>query len=68
MLRYFDFKPSFKLRCCRARDLFKPQIPVATGGFEMRIPWTQSSYLRGLGDYFACKRFAFETLLWSLDF
>ena len=26
-LRYFNFEQSFKLRCCRARDLFGSQIP-----------------------------------------
>ena len=29
-LRYFNFEPSFKLRWCRARDLFGSQIPVTT--------------------------------------
>ena len=33
--RYFNFKPSFKLRWCRARDLLGSQIPVTTGGFEL---------------------------------
>ena len=37
MLRYFNFEPSFKLRWCRARDLFGAQIPVTIGGFELRI-------------------------------
>ena len=32
--RYFNFEPSFKMRLCRARDLFVSQIPVTTGGFE----------------------------------
>ena len=45
MLRYFNFEPSFKLRWCRARDLFGSQIPVTTGGFELRISCIQSSYL-----------------------
>ena len=40
-LRYFNFEPCFKSRWCRARDLFGSQIPVATGGFELR----RSSYL-----------------------
>ena len=35
-LRYFNFEPSLKLRWCRARDLFGSQIPVTTGGFELR--------------------------------
>ena len=34
-LRYFNFKTSFKLRCCHAQDLFGSQIPVTTGGFEL---------------------------------
>ena len=45
MLRYFKFEPSFKLRWCRARDLFGLQIPVTTGGFEMQISCIQSRYL-----------------------
>ena len=44
-LRYFNFEPSFKLRWCRARDLFGSQIPVTTGGFELRISCIQSRYL-----------------------
>ena len=43
MLRYFNFEPSFKLRWCRAEDLFRSQISVTTGGFEMRI-----SYIRNI--------------------
>ena len=42
MLRYFNFEPSFKLRWCRARDLFGSQIPVTTGGFELQISCIQS--------------------------
>ena len=34
LLRYFNFEPSFKMRLCRARDLFVSQIPVTTGGFD----------------------------------
>ena len=73
MLRYFNFESSFKLRWWGARDLFGSQIPVTTGGFELRISCMQSSYLTllglvGLGNYFACKRFAVQTLLWSQDF
>ena len=45
MLRYFNFEASFKLRWCRAQDLFGSQIPVTTGGFEIQISWIQSSYL-----------------------
>ena len=37
LLRYFNFEPSFKLQWCRARDLFRSQIAVTTGGFELRI-------------------------------
>ena len=44
-LRYFNFEPSFKLRWYRARDLLGSQIPVTTGGFELRISCTRSSYL-----------------------
>ena len=33
------------LRWCRARDLFGSQIPVTTGGFELRITCIRSSYL-----------------------
>ena len=72
LLRYFNFEPSFKLRWCHARDLFGSQIPVTTGGFELRISCIRSSYLTlwpsGLGNYFVCKRFAVQTLLWSLEF
>ena len=44
-LRYFNFEPSFKLQWCRAQDLFGLQIPVTTGGFELRISCIQNSYL-----------------------
>ena len=30
MLIYFNFEPNFKLRWCRARDLFGSQIPTTT--------------------------------------
>ena len=43
-LRYFNFESSFKLRCCRAQDLFGSQIPVTTGGCELRIFCIRSSY------------------------
>ena len=33
------------LRWCRAQDLFGSQIPVITGGFELRISCIESSYL-----------------------
>ena len=33
------------MRWCRARDLFEPQIPVTTRGFELQISCIQSSYL-----------------------
>ena len=39
---YFNFKPSFKLQWCRARDLFVSQIAVSRGGFELRISCIQS--------------------------
>ena len=45
-------------------------------GFELRMSCIQSRlyglllvlWLRGLGNYFVCKRFAVETLLWSIEF
>ena len=43
-LRYFNFEPSFKLRWCRARDLFGSQMPVTAGGFELKISCIWSSY------------------------
>ena len=53
-LRYFTFEPSFKLRWCLARDLFESEIPVTTGGFELRILFIRISYLThepsGLGN------------------
>ena len=71
LLRYFNFEPSFKLQWFCAQDLFGSQIPVTTGGFELWISCIQSSYLTlwpsGLGNYFVCKRFTVETLLWSLE-
>ena len=45
MLRYFNFGPCFKLRWCRARNLFGSQIPVATAGFELQISCIRSRYL-----------------------
>ena len=45
VLRYFTFEPKFKLRWCRDGDLLGPQIPVTTGGFELRTSCIQSSYL-----------------------
>ena len=30
ILRHFNFKPSLKLRWCRAQDLYRSQIPVTT--------------------------------------
>ena len=35
LLRYFNLESSFKLRWCRAPDLFGSQIPVTIGGFEL---------------------------------
>ena len=35
MLRYFNFEPRFKLRWCRAQDLFELQIAMTTGEFEL---------------------------------
>ena len=77
MLRYFNFEPSFKLRWCRARELFGLQFPVTTGGFELRISCIRVLRIRlayyalwpsGIGKYFLCKRFAVQTLLWPLEF
>ena len=42
-LRYFNLEPSFKLLRCRARDLFRSQIPVTTGGFELPFSCIRSS-------------------------
>ena len=63
------------MRQCGARYLFGLQIPVNTGEFELRISCMRSSYLTDqairpseLGHYFVCKRFAVQTLLWSLEF
>ena len=44
ILRYFNFKPSSKLRWCPARDLFGSQSPVTTGGFELQVSCIQSRY------------------------
>ena len=44
-LRYFNLEPCFKLQWCHARDLFRSQIPVIAGEFELRIICIQSSYL-----------------------
>ena len=63
LLRYFNFEPSFKLRWCGARDLFGSQIPVTSGGFELRTSCIRSSYLT----HYA-KRFAVQTHLRSLEF
>ena len=72
ILRYFNFEPSFKLRWCRARDSLGLQIPVTAGGFEQRISCIRCFYLThqvsGLVNDFVCKRFAVQTLLWSLEF
>ena len=77
MLRYFNFKLSFRRQLCRARDLFGSLIPVTTGCFELRISCIQSSYLThyairpsGFGNYFVCilKKFEVQTLLWSMEF
>ena len=44
--RNFNFKPSLKLRWCRARDFDKSQIPVTTGGFQLQTSYMQcSNYL-----------------------
>ena len=60
VLRYLTSTSSqLQQRLCRARDLFGSQIPVTTGGFELRISCIQSSYLT---HYFVCKRFAVQTL------
>ena len=33
------------LRWCHARDILGSQIPVTTGGFELRISYIRNSYL-----------------------
>ena len=38
-------KEAKEVRWCRAQDLLGSQIPVTTGGFELRISCIQSSYL-----------------------
>ena len=45
LLRNFNFEPSFKLRWCRARDLFRSQILMTTGGLKLQISCIRSSYL-----------------------
>ena len=45
VLRYFSFEVSFKLRWTRAKNLFRLQIPVTTGRFELQIFCIRSSYL-----------------------
>ena len=45
MLRYLNFKPSFKLRWCCAPDVFVSQVPVTTGGFKLRISCIRNSYI-----------------------
>ena len=35
----------FPMRWCRTRDLLESQIPVITGGFELRISCIQIRYL-----------------------
>ena len=44
LLRYFNYKPSFKLRWCCDRDLFGSQILVITGGFKLQISCIGSSF------------------------
>ena len=39
---YYKKKHFEKLRWCHARDLFASQIPVTTGGFELRISCMQT--------------------------
>ena len=41
MLRYFNLEPSFKLRQCRARELFGSKLAVTTREFELRISLIQ---------------------------
>ena len=49
VLRYYNLQPSFKLRQCRAQELFGSQIPVATGGFKLLISCNQCSSPNQLG-------------------
>ena len=59
-LRYFSFEQSFKLQWCRAQDLFGSQIPVTTGGLELRISCIRSTvdslYLELSRDRDICSR------------
>ena len=77
ILKYFNSESSFKLRLCRARDLFGSRIPVTTGGFELQISCIRSSFLTHqairpdnlLGQVATLyARFAVQTILWSLKF
>ena len=44
-LRYFNFQPSFKVRCCHARVFYRSQIPLSTGGSEQQTSLIQCGYL-----------------------
>ena len=46
MLRYLNFKPSFKLWWCHAQDLFGSQIPVTRVDLEYPnfLPYNKSSW------------------------
>ena len=64
------------LRWCLAQKLFGSQIPVTTGGFEMRISCIWSNYLihqaigaNRLGEFIVpkCQRFEIQTFLSLLE-
>ena len=62
-----SYKQHNILRWCRARDLFGSKIPVSLEGFELWLSCIRSK-THGLGNYFVYKRFAVQTLLWTLGF
>ena len=74
MLRYLNFEPSFKLRWCRTRDSFESQIPVTNSCRKVANSGTRNQpKLLGfmawwVSNYFICKRFEVQTLLWPLEF
>ena len=44
-LRYLNFQPSFKVRCCHARVFYRSQIPFSIEGLELQTSLIQCSYL-----------------------
>ena len=55
----------FQLRWCQVRDLFGSQIPVTTGGFELRISCIRSNNLTNL---LHMQEIRSSTFLLSLEF